>query len=92
VELLIHVGIDTVRLGVEHFTLRTEAKARVAKGDLLLEFDAKEIKKAGYALVTPVIVTNSQAFDDVLPYPRHAVEHGQELVTAVTSARPVTAG
>ena len=83
VELLIHVGIDTVKLNGEHFTVHTHTSAKVKKGDLLLEFDAEAIKRAGYSVLTPVIVTNSQAFDDVLPYPRTEVTHGEELATAV---------
>ncbi|MBC7760387.1 MAG: PTS glucose transporter subunit IIA [Candidatus Saccharibacteria bacterium] len=83
VELLIHVGIDTVKLNGEHFTVHTHINAKVKKGDLLLEFDHAAITRAGYSLLTPVIVTNSQDFDDVLPYPRTEVTHGEELATAV---------
>ncbi|MFT4280161.1 glucose PTS transporter subunit IIA [Microbacterium sp.] len=58
VELLIHVGIDTVRLEGTHFTTRVVQGQRVAAGDLLMEFDAAAISAAGYSLVTPVVVTN----------------------------------
>lgn len=83
VELLIHVGLDTVNLKGAPFTLHTETGARVAKGDLLLEFDAEAIRAGGHALVTPVIVTNSKKFDEVLAFPQTEVEPGQELATAV---------
>lgn len=86
VELLIHVGLDTVNLKGAPFTLHTEARARVKKGDLLLEFDPEVIRAGGYELVTPVIVTNSKKFDDVLAFPQQTVQHGQELATAVKGA------
>lgn len=57
-ELLIHVGIDTVKLNGEHFTTRIQQGERVVAGQLLLEFDALAISAAGYPLITPVVVTN----------------------------------
>ncbi len=86
VELLIHVGIDTVQLKGAHFSCHVDAKQQVSKGDLLLEFDINAIKKAGYSVVTPVIVTNSKKFSDVLTVPRTEVKHGEDLLTAVTLA------
>ena len=66
VELLVHVGIDTVKLAGEHFTPRVQQKQRVAAGDVLLEFDASAIAAAGYSLVTPVIVTNARKGQEVV--------------------------
>ena len=86
IELLIHVGIDTVKLDGKHFTLHTEANARVSRGDVLLEFDPAAIKASGYSLITPVIVTNSASYSDVLPYPRTEVKPGQDLAAALTMA------
>ncbi len=62
VEMLIHVGLNTVMLNGKYFTLKIEQDAHVNKGDVLLEFDIENIKKEGYSVVTPVLVTN---FDDV---------------------------
>ena len=84
IELLIHVGIDTVQLQGEHFTSHVRAKQQVAKGDLLLEFDVDAIKEAGYSTVTPVIVTNSAKFAEVLPAPIAKVVPGEDLLVAVT--------
>ena len=57
-ELLIHIGIDTVKLGGAHFTPKVTAGQQVSAGDLLVEFDRAAIEAAGYDLTTPVIVTN----------------------------------
>ena len=62
VELLIHVGIDTVNLNGKHYTGHVVEGQRVQAGDLLLEFDAEAIEKEGYKTITPVIVTNSDQY------------------------------
>lgn len=62
VELLIHVGMDTVNLEGRGFTSHVTQGQRVRKGEVLLEFDIDEIKAAGYSTIVPVIVTNG---DDV---------------------------
>ncbi|MFP3155295.1 PTS system trehalose-specific EIIBC component [Lachnospiraceae bacterium ZAX-1] len=61
VELLIHIGIDTVELGGKYFTSHVEQDDKVKKGDLLIEFDIEKIKQAGYEIGTPIIVTNSDS-------------------------------
>lgn len=66
-EILIHVGLETVELQGKYFTAHVENGADVKEGDLLLEFDLEAIKKAGYQTVTPVIVTNTSDFISVLP-------------------------
>ncbi len=86
VELLIHVGIDTVQLKGEHYTSHVAAKQQVKKGELLLEFDIAAIKAAGYSTVTPVIVTNSKKYSDVLPAPVTKVSAGEDILAAVTLA------
>lgn len=58
VELLIHVGINTVNLNGEHFDVKVTNGDRIERGDLLLTFDLDAIKKLGYKLSTPIIVTN----------------------------------
>lgn len=61
-EVLIHVGIDTVKLEGQYFEPHKKSGDQVKKGDLLLTFDAEKIAEAGYDLVTPVIVTNIDAY------------------------------
>lgn len=64
-ELLIHIGIDTVQLGGKHYTPHVKEGDHVNAGALLMEFDIPAINKAGFKTVTPVIVTNSDDFADV---------------------------
>ncbi len=61
VEMLIHVGIDTVKLGGAPFTAHVQVGDRVNAGDLLLEFDRAAILAAGYDLATPIIISNSDS-------------------------------
>ena len=64
-ELLIHIGIDTVQLNGKHYTAHVAEGQHVAAGDLLMEFDIPAIRKEGYRTVTPVIVTNSDDYADI---------------------------
>lgn len=63
VELLLHVGIDTVRLQGKHFEILVTADQRVEVGAPLLRFEAEMIKREGFDLTTPLIVSNSDSFD-----------------------------
>lgn len=65
VEVLIHVGIDTVKLEGRHFKAHAKSGDEVKKGQLLLEFDIDGIKADGYHIDTPVIVTNTDEYKDV---------------------------
>ena len=58
-ELLIHVGLETVSLKGEHFTIHCANGDKVKKGDLLIEFDLEAIKAAGFNTITPMLVCNS---------------------------------
>lgn len=65
IELLIHVGMDTVKLEGKCFTPKAKEGDTVKRGQLLLEFDPAGIKKAGYETTTPVVVTNHTEFGDI---------------------------
>lgn len=80
-EVLIHVGMDTVKLNGNGFTPKVEQGAKVKKGDLLLEFDIDYIKSQGYSTVTPVIITNSDDYTDVVPTDAKQVTHGDDAIT-----------
>ncbi|MBW4079951.1 beta-glucoside-specific PTS transporter subunit IIABC [Paenibacillus sp. S150] len=64
-ELLIHVGLNTVKLKGQNFKAIVQEQARVRPGDLLLEFDINAIEAAGYSVLTPIVVTNSSDFNTV---------------------------
>ena len=83
VELLIHIGIDTVKLEGRYFTAHVKDGDVVRKGDLLVEFDRRAVEAEGYDTVIAVLVTNSQEFLDVIPAQAGAVKAGQQLFTVV---------
>ncbi|GAA0131279.1 beta-glucoside-specific PTS transporter subunit IIABC [Bacillus velezensis] len=66
-EILIHIGLDTVRLDGRHFEMHVKEGDAVAPGDLLVTFDIEEIKAAGFDVITPVIIMNTDqySFTDV---------------------------
>ena len=65
IELLIHIGIDTVQLNGKHYEIKVEPDAKIKKGDLLATFDMDAIKAEGYRTVTPVIVTNIDQYAEI---------------------------
>lgn len=81
VEVLIHVGMDTVSLGGEGFTPHVGEGDKVKKGDLLLEFDMEFIKGKGLPLVTPMIIANMDAVKDMTPAAGSAVAGETVAVT-----------
>ncbi|WP_031555332.1 beta-glucoside-specific PTS transporter subunit IIABC [Lachnospira multipara] len=80
-EILIHVGMDTVKLDGKCFTTKAKQGDKVKKGDLLLEFDIAGIKEAGYKIDTPVIISNSDDYADVIPTDAKNASVGDELIT-----------
>ncbi|UMO88114.1 beta-glucoside-specific PTS transporter subunit IIABC [Pectobacterium sp. PL64] len=61
-EILIHVGINTVQLEGLHYQMHVAEGDKVTKGQLLLEFDLDAIQKAGYDIVTPMVITNAEEY------------------------------
>lgn len=84
-EILIHVGLDTVRLEGKYFTSHVVKGQKIIKGDILLEFDIKKIKAAGYEVQTPIIITNTHDYVDVisLDFDDENVKHGTKILTLV---------
>lgn len=66
IELLIHIGIDTVELNGQHFEAFVESGGKVERGQKLIEVDIEKVKEAGYDIVTPIIVTNTSNYIDVI--------------------------
>ncbi len=65
IELLIHCGIDTVNLKNNEFSYHVTLNQEVKKGDLLISFDPDAIRKAGYPLITPIIIVNSAEYQQI---------------------------
>ncbi len=82
-EILIHIGLDTVKLGGKHFTAHIKSGDKVKIGDLLVEFDIEAIKSEGYEVITPVLVTNSSDYKDVLSLIDKDVKEKDELIKVI---------
>lgn len=75
VEVLVHVGLDTVNLKGEGFTAKVATGDRVSAGDVLAEVELDAIKVAGYATTTVLVITNTAAQTEVLPTSPSSVAH-----------------
>lgn len=84
IELLIHVGLDTVNLDGKGFSVKVAKGDVVAAGDALIEFDPEIIKEAGYPLITPVIVTNTRKFAEVKGLPGVAHQNLSTVLKVTT--------
>ena len=80
VEILIHVGMDTVQLEGKCFTPKIAQGDKVKAGQLLLEFDIEGIKEAGLPITTPVIITNSDNYLDIIETDKKNIERKEELI------------
>lgn len=81
VEILIHVGLDTVKLQGEHFKAHVKTGDVVTAGDLLLEFDMEKIKAAGYDLITPVVICNTADYSAFVPYTGGNIKELDKILT-----------
>ena len=79
-EILMHIGMDTVNLQGKGFDTLVEKDQKVKAGDPLIKFDIDLIKKAGYPVTTPMVVTNSQDFDDIKQIVKGEVKVGQAVL------------
>ncbi|MGN1339810.1 MAG: glucose PTS transporter subunit IIA [Oscillospiraceae bacterium] len=64
-EILLHIGIDTVKLGGKYFTVHVTEGAQVKPGDLLISFDIEGIRSEGYNTVTPMVIANTDEYTSV---------------------------
>ena len=90
IEVLIHVGVDTVNMGGEGFKVHVKAGDRVETGSPLVTFDPKAVEKAGYSLVTPMIVLNSGEFDAVDPLAFGPTQTGVPVISVEAKGAPGT--
>ncbi|MFZ2510141.1 MAG: PTS glucose transporter subunit IIA, partial [Gordonia sp. (in: high G+C Gram-positive bacteria)] len=91
VELLIHIGIDTVQMGGDGFTVHVEAGKKVKAGTPLVTFDRAKIEAAGYSPITPVVVMNTKKFVSVTGIAEGLAPAGTPII-AVQSKAFVPAG
>ncbi|MFP3721492.1 beta-glucoside-specific PTS transporter subunit IIABC [Niallia circulans] len=80
VELLIHVGIDTVQLNGEGYEYFVEKGQEIQIGDKLIQFDLEGIKAKGYKVITPVVITNSAEVGDILIANEGPIHFGEEVI------------
>lgn len=83
VEVLIHIGLDTVQLDGKHYEAHVGADATVKKGQKLITFDIEGIKQEGYQTTTPVIITNTADYLDVIPAQSKYVGLEEDVLTVV---------
>lgn len=79
-EILIHVGMDTVKLNGKYFNCKVAIGDRVKKGDVLLEFDQRGIQSAGCPLVTPMVICNSDDYGYIDVVASGEIQAGAELI------------
>ncbi|RDW18358.1 PTS beta-glucoside transporter subunit EIIBCA [Oceanobacillus arenosus] len=79
-EILIFIGVDTIKLNGQYFTSHVQQGDQIKQGDLLIEFDINAIQKAGYKTTTPVVITNSEEYLDVQATPGTTVKHNDDLI------------
>lgn len=82
-EILIHIGIDTVQLEGKYFETLVKENDKVKKGDLLIKFDIEKIKSEGFSLDTPIVISNSEEYMDVLAADKEEVETTDQILTLI---------
>ncbi len=83
VEILIHIGMDTIKLEGKYFSAHVKQGDKVTKGQLLISFDKEAIEKAGYKTETPVVITNTDDYLDVVQTVEGPVQTGADLLAVL---------
>lgn len=82
-EILIHLGMDTVKLDGKYFEAHVKQGDKVKKGDVLVTCDVEAIKAEGYSMITPVIVTNTADYLDVVEMASGTVKAGDDIISCL---------
>ena len=82
-EILIYIGVDTIHLKGQFLTPHVKQWDSVKKGDLLIGFDIESIKAAGYDLKTPVVITNTDQYLDVISPKAGKIQEKDELIKLI---------
>ena len=83
VEILIHIGLDTVQLEGKGFKGMVKDGDKITKGQTLIEFDIDYITKEGYCLETPVLVTNADNYLDVISENKDNINYGESIISII---------
>ena len=81
VEMLIHIGMNTVELNGKYFTAKAKQGDKISVGDVLVEFDKDAIAAEGYSIETPVLVTNADDFLDMIETEQKTASYGDTVIT-----------
>ncbi|AWC28133.1 beta-glucoside-specific PTS transporter subunit IIABC [Bacillus cytotoxicus] len=82
-EVLIHIGINTVQLGGKYYSPLVKQGDRIKQGDLLVNFDIEKIKESGYPVTTPIIITNTDRYVDIVGNSKGTVRSKEGLLTLI---------
>lgn len=82
-EVLVHIGLDTVKLEGKFFTAMVKQGDKVKKGDTLVTFDIAAIKAEGYIVETPIVITNSSDYLDIIETQQNSVATSDDLLTVL---------
>ncbi len=83
-EILLHIGLDTVKLGGKYFTVHVKEKQKIKKGELLISFDVAKIKAAGYQTVTPMVICNSDDYSSIKVVTSGKISVGKPIIETKT--------
>jgi phosphotransferase system IIA component len=83
-EILIHIGIDTVKLEGKHFTTKVKEGDVVGNGDLLIQADLNGVQAEGYDITTVVLVTNSTDYSEVIPVDKKEIQSGDTVISCIS--------
>lgn len=79
-EILMHIGLDTVKLNGQFFETHVSDNDKVKKGDLLVTFDIEQIKKAGYKVTTPMVICNSDDYNNLTVTAKGEITNGSDII------------
>ena len=85
-EVLIHIGMDTVNMNGQGFDVKVVEGQKITKGDLLVEVDLDAIKEAGYDNITPVIITNTTEYKEIIPV-NYGIKTAKEKMLEVKTGK-----
>lgn len=80
-EILVHIGLDTVKLAGRHYTLHAKNGDKIKAGDLLMEFDMEAIQAEGYDIITPVVICNTAEYTKVETFTGKIVKELDEIIS-----------